>query len=526
MLNDPRRSVAASMASRGLRFVYRRSSMYPAIITVLRAMLLLLLALLLPAYSADAGYVWSLRGTNDIIQRTERDLTQSGDPITKQRWYVTDLDSSVVATVSQTGAIVERVSYTPFGEVRHHPPSDLNGDGKVDFNDQLLLVGNWGNSGLGDINQDGVVNLADQLILQAQFTSGLAPGGLSTDGNTIGFTAHIYDVESGLLLARFRVYDASLGRWLSPDPAGFVDGMNLYLYVRGNPLLWWDPLGLSAFRNWWRNLREGAVAFVTGDTGVSGWQANDRATLERHRALAQSDDPATRAAAERMIASVEQGLSEVGDAVTDFQQARVDAAVTIVAAPLTGTAALAVHTAHACGNAAVDIWQGQYGNAALSIVPGAAGSAAAPAMRHLAPGSVMAMFRRAGRQADEVAGGARATPLTSPVANLRAAGSKDAHHVIQDASVRDLSGYSTHAAPGVQLRGPSTAVGTPHYLATQVQRQAGGGTYAAERRIGYKALRRGGYSQTDARQVIAETDTWFRSIGVLPTTPTRVPGNR
>jgi len=220
--------------------------MLPPLI-VLRTMLLLLLGLLLPTGPANAGYTWGLGGTNDIVQRTERDLTQSGDPITKQRWYVTDLDSSVVATVSQTGAIVERVSYTPFGEVRHHPSSDLNGDGKVDFNDQLLLVGNWGNSGLGDISQDGVVNLADQLILQAQFTSGLAPGGLSTDGNTIGFTAHIYDVESGLLLARFRVYDAQLGRWLSPDPASFVDGMNLYLYVRGNPLMWWDPLGLWIF---------------------------------------------------------------------------------------------------------------------------------------------------------------------------------------------------------------------------------------------------------------------------------------
>jgi len=117
-------------------------------------------------------------------------------------------------------------------------------------------------------------------------------------------------------------------------------------------------------------------------------------------------------------------------------------------------------------------------------------------------------------------------PLTSSVADLRAAGLKDAHHVIQDAAVRDLPGYSSRAAPGIQLAGPSTAQGSPHYIATQVQRQAGGGTYAAERRIGYKAIRQSGVSQPDARQIISETDNWFQGIGVTPSTPTRIPGNR
>jgi hypothetical protein len=98
--------------------------------------------------------------------------------------------------------------------------------------------------------------------------------------------------------------------------------------------------------------------------------------------------------------------------------------------------------------------------------------------------------------------------------------------VIQDAAVRDLPGYSTKAAPGVQLTGPSTARGTPHYSATQVQRQPGGGTYAAERRIGYKALRRGGLCEAEARQAIQEADGYFSGIGVGPGTSTRIPGNR
>lgn len=112
------------------------------------------------------------------------------------------------------------------------------------------------------------------------------------------------------------------------------------------------------------------------------------------------------------------------------------------------------------------------------------------------------------------------------VGDLRAAGLKDAHHVIQDASVRDLSGYETNAAPGVQLPGPSTSAGTPHYAATRVQRQAGGGTYAAERRIGYKALRQAGLSEEEARAALARADSFFDSLGVGPDTTLRRPGNR
>jgi hypothetical protein len=61
-------------------------------------------------------------------------------------------------------------------------------------------------------------------------------------------------------------------------------------------------------------------------------------------------------------------------------------------------------------------------------------------------------------------------PVTRSIADIRALGLKDAHHVIQDAAVRDLPGYSTKLAPGVHLEGPSTLEGSAHFNATQVQR--------------------------------------------------------
>jgi len=109
---------------------------------------------------------------------------------------------------------------------------------------------------------------------------------------------------------------------------------------------------------------------------------------------------------------------------------------------------------------------------------------------------------------------------------LKNAGIKDAHHVIQDAAVRDLPGYDSRAAPAVELKGPATRVGTAHYEATQVQRQAGGGTYSDERRIAYEALRRAGLSHEEAQALIGRADDYFQSIGVTLSTPTRIPGNR
>lgn len=42
-----------------------------------------------------------------------------------------------------------------------------------------------------------------------------------------------------------RWYDPTIGRFLSPDPAGFGDGVNLYAYVGNNPVNFIDPVGLA-----------------------------------------------------------------------------------------------------------------------------------------------------------------------------------------------------------------------------------------------------------------------------------------
>jgi RHS repeat-associated protein len=53
---------------------------------------------------------------------------------------------------------------------------------------------------------------------------------------------------TGLLNEGYRYRDLETGVFLSRDPAGFVDGPNLYAYVRQNPWTSFDPKGLYAGR--------------------------------------------------------------------------------------------------------------------------------------------------------------------------------------------------------------------------------------------------------------------------------------
>ncbi|WP_249384284.1 RHS repeat domain-containing protein [Pseudomonas fluorescens] len=49
---------------------------------------------------------------------------------------------------------------------------------------------------------------------------------------------------TGLYYYGFRCYVAWLQRWLNPDPAGAIDGLNLYRFVKNNPSSGYDVLGL------------------------------------------------------------------------------------------------------------------------------------------------------------------------------------------------------------------------------------------------------------------------------------------
>lgn len=66
----------------------------------------------------------------------------------------------------------------------------------------------------------------------------------SSIGNPWRFASKRVDPETGWIYFGKRYYDPELGRWTTPDPASFIDGPNLYSYLKHNPIKSYDAYGL------------------------------------------------------------------------------------------------------------------------------------------------------------------------------------------------------------------------------------------------------------------------------------------
>ena len=75
-----------------------------------------------------------------------------------------------------------------------------------------------------------------------------------------GFAGILDHANTGLGLAAYRGFDSSRGSWLSQDPIGLRGGLNLYAYVKGDPINKADPLGLEGHY----------YVIVYGDPGLGG----------------------------------------------------------------------------------------------------------------------------------------------------------------------------------------------------------------------------------------------------------------
>jgi RHS repeat-associated protein len=73
-----------------------------------------------------------------------------------------------------------------------------------------------------------------------------AASGLTEAPKRYRFTGKERDEESGFYYSVARYYAPWLGRWTAADPAGLVDGDDLYRYARDNPVSFTDPGGTEA----------------------------------------------------------------------------------------------------------------------------------------------------------------------------------------------------------------------------------------------------------------------------------------
>ncbi len=68
----------------------------------------------------------------------------------------------------------------------------------------------------------------------------------STITNNLRFPGQYYDAETGLHYNWNRYYDPRTGRYLTPDPVGLEEGINLFTYTENNPVNKVDSNGLAA----------------------------------------------------------------------------------------------------------------------------------------------------------------------------------------------------------------------------------------------------------------------------------------
>jgi len=155
----------------------------------------------------------------------------------------------------------------------------------------LYLTSAYGNEVLLRDGLDSVTGSFANGALQSR-TDYSAWGEATQTGSTQsnhGYTGHLQD-ETGLIYARARYYDPSIGRFISRDPLeGLLDSpitWNAYVYGNANPFYYVDPTGQMAELEELRdNLRGashhlGEIANETTGSADLLWNILQRASLE------------------------------------------------------------------------------------------------------------------------------------------------------------------------------------------------------------------------------------------------------
>lgn len=216
-----------------------------------------------------------------------------GDNTIDRRFYaLQDQQYNLMALVDEGGDVVERYEYSLHGKRQvfkragysaESLRSDINRDGRVREEDVLPIFLNWGGTGKthqqGDLDGDGDADNDDTQYIYIIYYDSSAEW-YSTDPPTeleahtasstsdvilssgvplcrVGFTGQFHDPATGLVHMRNRDYVPALGRFLTRDPAGDVDGQNMYVGHFATAL-GTDPLGLFTTKAAARQIRAAA----------------------------------------------------------------------------------------------------------------------------------------------------------------------------------------------------------------------------------------------------------------------------
>ncbi len=209
---------------------------------------------------------WTMRGELQQVTRVNR---LSGQPDRESYLYDGSNQRVVKVSTQQTGGSQQqqRVLYLPELELR----ATKNGDVEKEVL-QIIKVGeagraqvrvlHWesgkpdalsnnqirysydnlvGSSGL-EVGGDGQIISLEEYYPYGGTAVWTARSQTEADYKTIRYSGKERDA-TGLYYYGYRYYQPWTARWLSADPAGTVDGLNLFRMVRNNPITLFDPTG-------------------------------------------------------------------------------------------------------------------------------------------------------------------------------------------------------------------------------------------------------------------------------------------
>ena len=144
-------------------------------------------------------------------------------------------------------------TYDPFSSrlTRQHAVRDPSGtpvssvatEGSYDAGGQRVLFNNQLRSARVETNATGEVISYEEFHPYGTTAYHAGLGVLDANPQRYRYSGKERDAESWLYYYGARYLAPWLGRWVSPDPAGFVDGVNVYVFVRGRPSTGWDEEG-------------------------------------------------------------------------------------------------------------------------------------------------------------------------------------------------------------------------------------------------------------------------------------------
>jgi RHS repeat-associated protein len=157
-------------------------------------------------FSTKDQYIWGAGSLDNLVLRDDNsssgNLGVSGSFLGERLYAEQDANGSVTAITNTSGTVVERFQYDPFGQVK-----TLNASWSPTTDTKRWIY-----------------------LFQGMRAS------IGIEQNGAGSVDVYYD--------RNRYYLPGWGRFLTPDPTGYSDGMNLYQPFQDNPMVFADPLGL------------------------------------------------------------------------------------------------------------------------------------------------------------------------------------------------------------------------------------------------------------------------------------------